>query len=107
MCDIECPYCGEEQEINHDDGYGYSEDDLHQQQCGDCDKVFSYTTCISFVYEAEKAPCLNDKNFKHDFTKETHTKSWYEDEITRSCELCNYKETENLTNTAAHGARKG
>ena len=23
--DVECPYCGAEQEINHDDGYGYDE----------------------------------------------------------------------------------
>jgi len=27
--DVECPYCGAEQEINHDDGQGYDEDVLH------------------------------------------------------------------------------
>jgi len=57
--DIECPYCGAGQDINHDDGYGYEEDCKHQQQCGVCDKNFTYTTSISFYYEAEKADCLN------------------------------------------------
>ena len=57
--DVKCPYCGEDQEINHDEGYGYSEDEIHQQTCGDCDQVFSYTTSISFYYEAEKCPCKN------------------------------------------------
>ena len=27
MYDVECPYCGAEIEINHDDGYGYEEDE--------------------------------------------------------------------------------
>lgn len=29
--DVECPYCGAEQEINHDDGQGYDEGVLHRQ----------------------------------------------------------------------------
>lgn len=58
--DVECPYCGEGQEINHDDGYGYDEDEKHEQQCSDCDKNFVFTTSISYYYEAEKADCLND-----------------------------------------------
>lgn len=57
--DIECPYCGDEQDINHDDGYGYSEGVLHNQQCSNCEKTFSFTTAISFDYEVYKAPCLN------------------------------------------------
>lgn len=57
--DIECPYCGEGQSINHDDGYGYEQDVVHQQMCEHCDKTFTYTTSISFYYEAEKADCLN------------------------------------------------
>jgi len=31
MSDVECPYCGADVEINHDDGYGYTEDCLHEQ----------------------------------------------------------------------------
>ena len=58
--DVECPYCGKGQEINHDDGYGYEEGVTYQQQCGHCDKYFTYTTSISFYYDAEKADCLNE-----------------------------------------------
>ncbi len=59
MNDIECPYCGEDQEINHDDGYGYEEDQTHEQECRDCEKTFAFTTCISFDYTATQADCLN------------------------------------------------
>jgi len=58
--DIECPYCGEGLDINHDDGQGYEEGINHQQQCIHCDKNFTFTTTITFSYEAEKADCLND-----------------------------------------------
>lgn len=68
--DIECPYCEEPQDINHDDGYGYEEGVTHQQQCGKCDKTFTYTTSISFYYEAEKADCLNG-DVEHDWKPET------------------------------------
>lgn len=57
--DIECPYCGHEQDINHDDGYGYEEDTNHQQECGKCEKTFIFNTSISFWYDAYKADCLN------------------------------------------------
>ena len=43
MKDVECPYCGTGQEINHDDGYGYEEDDPHEQSCPHCDKTFVFT----------------------------------------------------------------
>ena len=59
MKDINCPYCGFEQDINHDDGYGYQEDQTFQQQCENCEKYFVYTTCILFSYDVEKADCLN------------------------------------------------
>lgn len=62
--DVKCPYCGSEEEINHDDGYGYAEDRKHQQQCGECDKNFTFTTSISYYYEAEIADCLNGQPHK-------------------------------------------
>ena len=68
MKDIECPYCGEEQEINHDDGYGYEEDRCHEQECSNCEKSFVYTTSIHFYYTATKADCLNDGNHKYKAT---------------------------------------
>lgn len=60
MNDIECPYCGAEQNIEHDDGQGYAEDEIHQQQCGECEKYFIFTTSIHYYYDAKKADCLND-----------------------------------------------
>jgi hypothetical protein len=59
MADLECPYCGADQEINHDDGHGYEEDVRHEDECTECGKGFIFTTFISFSYQAEKADCLN------------------------------------------------
>ena len=59
MKDEKCPYCDEWQEINHDDGYGYEEDRVYQQECTSCGKTFVYTTAIILSYNAEKADCLN------------------------------------------------
>ena len=67
--DCECPYCGKEIDICHDDGYGYEEDVLHEQYCGACDKYFTYTTSISFYYETYKADCLNGSEHKFKPTK--------------------------------------
>ena len=58
--DVNCPYCDAEVTINHDDGYGYSENEKHEQQCDNCKKYFSYTTSILISHHAEKADCLND-----------------------------------------------
>jgi hypothetical protein len=57
--EINCPYCGKPQEICHDDGYGYMEDEVYRQECCDCEKTFVYTTSIIFLYDAKKADCLN------------------------------------------------
>ena len=54
-----CPYCNAELEINHDDGRGYSEDEIHQQECHSCNMVFAFTTSICLYYEPKKADCLN------------------------------------------------
>lgn len=59
MKDTNCPYCGADVEITHDDGYGYEEDRLHEDYCSACNKHFAYTIYISFHYTAYKADCLN------------------------------------------------
>lgn len=66
--DTECPYCGEDVEINHDDGYGYEEDGLHQQECSECEKTFVYTVAISFDHDASRADCLNDGEHQYERT---------------------------------------
>ena len=63
--DVNCPYCNEPQEILHDEGQGYEEDRTHQQDCGDCDKTFVFTTSIIYCYEEAKADCLNGS--EHDY----------------------------------------
>jgi endogenous inhibitor of DNA gyrase (YacG/DUF329 family) len=63
MSDVECPYCGCEQDINHDDGYGYDESQTFEQECPECEKTFAFTTYIHFSYNVKAAPYLNkDKN---------------------------------------------
>lgn len=58
MRDITCPYCGTEQDICHDDGFGYSEDELHVMECASCDRGIGFTTSILFCYsDAKKVPC--------------------------------------------------
>jgi hypothetical protein len=57
--DVECPYCGADIEICHDDGFGYSEDQLHEYECHECEKNFVFYTSISIYHEAYKADCLN------------------------------------------------
>lgn len=62
--DIECPYCEHEQEINHDDGYGYEEDVNHEMECCNCDKYFTFQTVVTYHYTSEKADCLNDSEHR-------------------------------------------
>lgn len=69
MRDVECPYCESDVEINHDGGYGYDEDDLHQQECPECEKTFTYTTVIVIHHIAYKADCLNDGEHQFERTK--------------------------------------
>ena len=59
MSDLECPYCEAEQEVCHDDGFGYEEDQRHEMECSECEKSFVFTTSISYFYCPEKADCLN------------------------------------------------
>lgn len=69
--DIECPYCGAELDVCHDDGQGYAEGVLHEMQCDKCEKNFVFQTLISFYYEPEKADCLNGSPHEYKITK-TH-----------------------------------
>ena len=69
MSDTYCPYCDEEVTINHDDGCGYEENEIHEQRCIHCNKTFAFTTQISYVYEAYEAPCLNGEPHEYEETK--------------------------------------
>lgn len=66
--DVECPNCEQWVDIDHEDGYGYTEGVKHSQQCPECDYTFVYTTHISFDYESVKSECLNGGD--HDWCKQ-------------------------------------
>ncbi|NCB43647.1 MAG: hypothetical protein EOM59_13665 [Clostridia bacterium] len=68
---IACPYCGADQEIDHDDGYGYDENTIYRQECTCCERNFAYKATISISYEAFAAPCI-DGDAEHNW-KETNT----------------------------------
>lgn len=63
MTDATCPYCGADQEINHDDGYGYEEDVAYEQECPGCEKTFVFFTQVSFTYDVRCQP--EDHKFKN------------------------------------------
>ena len=66
-----CPYCKEGIEIDHDDGYGYGVDEIYQQECPECGKLFTYTTEATYIHYLKRVPCLNGER-DHNY-KETHT----------------------------------
>jgi len=79
MCDIECPYCGSEQDVYHDDGYGLVEDVVYEQECYECEKTFVYTISYHIYHYPKKADCLNGS--EHIFVPTTtiprkHTMMW-------------------------------
>lgn len=63
--DVNCPYCNEEIEICHDDGFGFDEDMKHMYDCPSCEKMFVFTTSISVYHEAFTAECLNTEEDTH------------------------------------------
>lgn len=83
MDEVECPYCGKDVEINHDDGTGYREEVTYDQECRYCEKTFIYTVQVSYDYEASKAPCLNGE--EHDWRDQ----SGYPKEYFAGRQYCN------------------
>jgi glutaredoxin len=94
--DVQCPYCDQALEINHDDGKGYEENELHQQECRYCKKIFVYMTEISFSYEATKANCLNDS--EHVMEAKPDIGGFYPNR--KICRDCGHEETGYFDKTA-------
>ncbi len=69
MSNVSCPYCNHSQRVNHDDGFGYSEDEAHQMVCRECEKTFVFYTSVHFSYEAYQANCLNGSPHTYARTK--------------------------------------
>ena len=89
--DLECPYCGHEQDVCHDDGFGYEEYKRHEVECHFCEKWYVFTTYVSYSYTPEKAECLNTG--EHNI-KETRNENGHQEYIIiiRECKDCDYKE---------------
>jgi glutaredoxin len=81
MSNVTCPYCNADQEIDHEDGYGYEEGEKHEQECFSCEAEFTFTTDISYSYNVY----CND---------EAHVMSAYGDkwEFLFKCENCSHTE---------------
>ena len=94
MTSVDCPYCGKEVGINHDDGYGYEEGEVYEQECEHCGKTFVYTTGILYVYHPEKAPCKNGE--EHSWKDVQGYPSGYQSNW-HICEWCNKKELKDET----------
>ncbi len=95
MNDLECPYCDAELKVNHDDGFGYAEDESHEMECDKCEKSFTFQTHINFSYHPSKADCLNTGH--HIFSE--WKQLWEHEGIStqdRECETCGKYERRNL-----------
>jgi len=85
MSDVKCPYCGEDQEINHDDGYGYEDGGEFEQDCVSCEKTFKFSTSISFSY------IVYCQDGDHDIEPWTDHKGMYG---CKKCEFCELRRDE-------------
>ena len=86
MSMVNCPYCKTEQEINHDDGYGYDESKEHEQQCTDCEREFKFYTSVSFSYTVE---CQKGDHKMESFGRGLH-----------ECSKCDFYEVRGRHNVA-------
>lgn len=84
--DLECPYCGFEQSVCHDDGFGYDEDRRHEMECSECEKTFVFEVSISFHYYPKMADCLNGSAHELKDTSGTDGKIF----MTR-CQVCDFQ----------------
>lgn len=86
MSDLECPYCGADNDVCHDDGFGYAEGVYHEITCRSCDKNFVFQTSITFHYESSKADCLNGSEHNLKFRR-----SFPEQFSSMICKDCDYE----------------
>lgn len=49
--DVKCPHCGYEQNIDHDGGIGWTDDEEFDQFCEECEEEFTCQTFVTYSYE--------------------------------------------------------
>ena len=86
MKDIKCPYCEHEFDICKDDGFGYDESETFHQACPSCEKMFVFTSRLSWEYYPEKADCLNGA--PHDMQR---TKTYPPQYARMRCKACGHE----------------
>jgi glutaredoxin len=101
MSDAECPYCLKDTEICHDDGYGYDESRVYEQECVHCGKTFAYRTRISFDYDTEQAPCMNGGD--HYYLKRCRYGIRGQAETYMQCKVCEHELKQPATAPAGGG----
>lgn len=85
MDKVTCPYCDKECEVDHDDGANYEEDNLTEQQCEHCEKMFFISTSVLYHHTGSIAPCLNGE--EHDWQDMNgHPKEYFEGK--KRCSYC-------------------
>ncbi len=96
MTNITCPYCGHEQEICQDDGYGSNQNEIYQTECYECEKTFNFSVEYYCEFTAF-ADCKNggdhewEGRWSHDpKTNETHRHEY--------CCVCNLDKPEAKAN---------
>ena len=67
MYEVECPYCGHDQEEDLE-GSQYEEDHQSETECEECEKTFVFFTHISISLSSQKADCLNGEPHKYEPT---------------------------------------
>ncbi len=83
MKDVECPYCGLEQDVDHEDCSLYREDQLFTHECEACEKTFVYSISVHISFESAKAPCLNGED--HNWER---TRTFPEEFAVMRCNYC-------------------
>lgn len=88
MSDMNCPYCQAPQDVCHDDGRGYAEDQRHEHECTKCERWFVFTTWTQHHYSPSKADCLN--GWPHDL----EISSTYPRRFSKmQCKNCDFERT--------------
>jgi len=72
MSDVDCPYCGHEFRLCHDDGAHCQDDGREEEHCPGCSKIMMVRTVISYDHYTETAACLNTD----DPSDEDHNWGW-------------------------------
>jgi hypothetical protein len=85
MSEIECPYCGED---NEHDTEQFEPSEPHKQECHHCEKTFVFTIEYYPSFTSRKADCLNgsEHNWRDELEHDTYMRQYFA--MRRSCRDC-------------------